>query len=148
MSYFAKGTFEVANAHAQDGESWYVVGSAPELGGWDACRGLKLERHGDGVFRATAYIYNVWNTDIEWKAVRRSVNKCDDIPMRKCGKHNNAWWQPGANNRVHIGGENFHGHVDIVHACDAARVENEARLRQENEVCLLFLHVLLVIYVS
>jgi hypothetical protein len=62
MSYFAKGTFEVTNAHIPDGESWYIVGSAPELGGWDACRGLKLDRGHDGVWRGTAYIYNVWNT--------------------------------------------------------------------------------------
>lgn len=37
------------------------MGSAPELGGWDACKGVKLERHGD-VWRATTYIYNVWNS--------------------------------------------------------------------------------------
>jgi hypothetical protein len=71
--------------------------------------------------------------DVEWKAVRRNNKGCDNHPMRKCAVHSSSWWQPGSNNRIHVGGEHFHGHVDIIHACDRARVEAEARARQENE---------------
>lgn len=35
---------------------------------------------------------------------------------------------------MHVGGDHFHSHVDIIHACDRARIEAEAKARQENEV--------------
>ncbi len=61
-SMYSRGTFEVHNGHASDDEIWVVVGNIPELGNWDACRGLKLERHGDHVWKAPGIIYNAWNS--------------------------------------------------------------------------------------
>lgn len=107
----------------------------PELGSWDVCRGLKLERHGD-VWRAPAYIYNVWNADVSWKAVKRSRESCDHHPIKGCSKHTASWWQPGTDNRVHIGGEEFHSAADILMAIEADRIESEERHRKENEVCV------------
>jgi alpha-glucosidase len=80
--------FVVQNGHTVWAESVYVVGNIPQLGNWDAAKGVKLD----------PVQYPRWegtiaglppDTDIEWKAIKR---------WESGGAPNQ--WEPGANNKV------------------------------------------------
>ncbi len=58
-------TFEVHNGTSKMGESYYVVGSAPELGEWDLSRAVKLHCVDYPTWRAeNVLIHNRWHSDV------------------------------------------------------------------------------------
>ncbi|KNC83831.1 hypothetical protein SARC_03938 [Sphaeroforma arctica JP610] len=84
-------------------------------------------------WKGVAYIYNVWNKDIEWKAVKRSITDC--VKHMACNRHDGAWWQPGDNQRFVAEGHDVFSDVDVPHIIEAdlARQNEASRVSEEKK---------------
>jgi len=84
-------TFTCSNGYTEMGQSVYVVGSSPDMGGWSPANAIKLNPKQYPVWSATISLPAEF--DVEWKCIKRDENN----------PNNRLTWQDGDNNRY------FHG---------------------------------------
>ena len=91
MTYLLNVNFRCENGQTTQGQSVYVVGDRPEIGGWDTAKAFRLAPSAYPVWTGTVQFKGANPGDVvEWKCIIREENSPFTV----------LTWQPGANNKV------------------------------------------------